>query len=409
MERLQTIWHWWNRFGSDAGGAVAPFMVMAAAFLLLLIGGGVDFALAWKARFQLQSALDTVALGVAGKGDVDVYVYADRELQRASAALGLTLEARTISATAESLTITAKVFVPTHFLGLVGHQRLTVSGSASSRWVNRSVWVALVMDSSERMGASGKMTAAKTVGKKIVSVLSKFSTSTEEAYVSLVPFNRFINLDRTKNSYFFLDFSNVKQWYGPVADLREDLDVAGKWIYYDGMPAADRHPADNSSFSGVLLTYVQRLTNNWASVSAAIDSLSPRGSTNQPIGITWGRYSLSTEEIPLRERTMVAGRTYHRIIVLISDGVNTQSRFYGNGVDWSPQIDARQALLCQNTKNAGYIIYAIQVNTDGAPPSSVMKNCASGPANFMMVTETAKLEQFYALLSRSIVDVRLSK
>jgi hypothetical protein len=59
-----------------------------------------------------------------------------------------------------------------------------------------------------------------------------------------------------------------------------------------------------------------------------------------------------------------AAYQYTQAIILLTDGLNTQDRWYScpsNGP--CPTIDGRQALTCQNIKAAKIVLYTIQVNT----------------------------------------------
>ncbi len=65
--------------------------------------------------------------------------------------------------------------------------------------------------------------------------------------------------------------------------------------------------------------------------------------------------------------------TYQKVIILLTDGLNTQDRWYTS----QSSIDARQQLTCNNIKAAGITLYTIQVNTGGDPTSTLLQNCAS--------------------------------
>ena len=82
---------------------------------------------------------------------------------------------------------------------------------------------------------------------------------------------------------------------------------------------------------------------------------------------------------------------YQDIIILMSDGLNTENRWDGNGSSQSSAVDARMALACTNAKNAGLTIYTIHVNTDGDPTSQILKNCASDTSKFFTVTSSAQI------------------
>ena len=86
---------------------------------------------------------------------------------------------------------------------------------------------------------------------------------------------------------------------------------------------------------------------------------------------------------PFTVPTMNSNYKYQQTIVLMSDGLNTENRWDGNGSSQSPQVDARMSLACTNAKAAGLTVYTIHVNTNGDPTSTVLKNCASGPSQLL--------------------------
>lgn len=92
------------------------------------------------------------------------------------------------------------------------------------------------------------------------------------------------------------------------------------------------------------------------------------GSTNQAIGLAWGWQSLSTTNGPIQAPAKASNYVYKDYIVLLSDGLNTQNRFGGDGSTTDTDIDARQEILCKNVKdptlNGGdqITVFTIQVN-----------------------------------------------
>jgi hypothetical protein len=112
----------------------------------------------------------------------------------------------------------------------------------------------------------------------------------------------------------------------------------------------------------------------WTTLSAKIDAMQPNGGTNQAIGLQWGYQSLTAA--PFTIPPMDPNYKYQKVIILLTDGLNTQDRWYGNGVDPSPQVDARHKILCDNVNAAGITLYTVQVNTDGAATSTLLQSCA---------------------------------
>ena len=67
-----------------------------------------------------------------------------------------------------------------------------------------------------------------------------------------------------------------------------------------------------------------------------VDKMEPAGSTNQPIGFVWGWMSLAGGGA-LTVPTKTKEYTYKDVIIILSDGLNTQDRWYGNGSDVLPK------------------------------------------------------------------------
>jgi len=171
------------------------------------------------------------------------------------------------------------------------------------------------------------------------------------------------------------------------------------------------------------LAPVVPLTSDWNSLKAAVNVMQPVGNTNQAIGMAWAWQSLIPGG-PLPVPSEAAADTYNRVIIILSDGLNTQSRWgdESNGM-WtyepkgtgSNAIDVRQTKLCTNIKNAKgadgqamYTVYTIQVNTDGDPVSTVLKNCASTPDKFFVLTNASQIANTFTQIGTALSKLRLS-
>ena len=117
-----------------------------------------------------------------------------------------------------------------------------------------------------------------------------------------------------------------------------------------------------------------------------VDGLYPLGATNQPIGLVWGWQSLAGGS-PMVAPAKNSNYTYNDVIILLTDGLNTLDRWYGNGSSTNTAVDARMfdssgRGTCANINAAGVTLYTIQVNTGGDPTSTLLKNCAGSPKKF---------------------------
>ena len=153
---------------------------------------------------------------------------------------------------------------------------------------------------------------------------------------------------------------------------------------------------------------VMGLNYNWTSMTTLVNNMSPDGGTNQAIGLQLGWMSLVGGG-PFTVPAMDTNYKYQQVIILMSDGLNTQDRWYGNGSNPSSQVDARQAMTCANAKAAGITLYTIHVNTDGDPLSTLLKNCASSPDKFWMLTSANQLVSTFNTIGTALSNLRVAK
>ena len=71
------------------------------------------------------------------------------------------------------------------------------------------------------------------------------------------------------------------------------------------------------------------LNYNWSTMNSLVNSMTPNGNTNQPIGLVWGWMSLVGGG-PFTAPAMDTNYKYNQIIILLTDGLNTQDRWYSN-------------------------------------------------------------------------------
>jgi len=102
-----------------------------------------------------------------------------------------------------------------------------------------------------------------------------------------------------------------------------------------------------------------------------------------------------------------ANYTYKDAIVLLSDGLNTQNRWYSDAAS----IDDRQKKMCDAAKLPpnNIIIYTVQVNTGGDATSTVLQNCASGTDKFYLVTDPDKTLTVFNSIGQSLARLRVAK
>jgi hypothetical protein len=147
------------------------------------------------------------------------------------------------------------------------------------------------------------------------------------------------------------------------------------------------------------------LSYNWSAMTTLVNNMSPGGNTNQAIGLALGWMSLvgggPFPAPPLKDPNY----TYQDVIILLTDGLNTQDRWYSN----QSQIDTRQAMTCANVKAAKITLYAVQVNTGGDPTSTLLQNCATDTNKFFLLTSANQIVTTFNQIGTALSNLRVAK
>jgi Flp pilus assembly protein TadG len=149
---------------------------------------------------------------------------------------------------------------------------------------------------------------------------------------------------------------------------------------------------------------IMGLNYDWTNMKNLVTNMSPGGNTNQAIGLQLGWMSL-TGGGPFAMPAEDPNYTYQHVIILLTDGLNTQDRWYSD----QASIDARQAMTCTNAKAAGIILYMIQVNTDGSPTSTLLQNCASDSTKFFLLTSASQIVTTFNQIGTNLTRLRVAK
>lgn len=218
----------------------------------------------------------------------------------------------------------------------------------------------------------------------------------------------------------------ISTWTGCITDRTQPNDATG--VLPNTSDITTMFPANEyyenstaycSSSASTTLGPIIPLSYNWSALKTAVNAMQPTGGTDQSVGLAWAWQSLLVGG-PLNAPAEDANTTYNRVIIILSDGLNTEDRWpdYGDGSSQASgnPIDARQALQCQNLQAARdangapmYTIYAIQVNTSGDPTSTVLKNCASSPDKFFMLTSSTQIVTTFNTIGTALSKLRLAK
>jgi Flp pilus assembly protein TadG len=219
----------------------------------------------------------------------------------------------------------------------------------------------------------------------------------------------------------------ISTWTGCITDRFQSYDETGDAP--NGSTTATLFPANQyyenstaycTSSASTTLEQVMPLTYNWSTLKTNVTAMQPTGGTDQSVGLAWGWQSLlQTGPIPAPAED--PNTTYNRVIILLSDGLNTEDRWpnYGNGSSQNgTDIDVRQAQQCANIKAAVdptgrpmFTVYTIQVNTSSPadPTSTVLQNCASDQSKFFMLTSSSQIATTFTTIGTALSQLRVAR
>jgi Flp pilus assembly protein TadG len=420
------------RFWSNRRGSVAPMVALSIIPLVVAAGAAIDYSRANAARTAFQTALDSTALALSKTASTQT----GAELQTAANTTFNALFHRpdvqnvAVSATYSStngskLTLTGSGSVPMDFGSFLGVDAVNINAASTTTWGNTRLRVALVLDNTGSMSQDGKMTALKTASQNLLTQLQNAATSPDDVYVSIIPFNKDVNVGASNYDQSWLRWdlwdplngtcsitkyhkessctsnggnwtpANHDTWNGCVTDRDQNYDttndapIAGSTLYpteqYSSCPAQ-----------------LMGLSNDWSALSTKINDMQPNGNTNQAIGLQMGWQSLTAT--PFTVPSEDPNYHYNHVIILLTDGLNTQDRWYTN----QSSIDARQQMTCDNIKAAGITIYTVQVDTSGDPTSTLLQNCASDSSKFFLLTSSSQIVTTFNQIGTALSNLRLA-
>jgi hypothetical protein len=167
-------------------------------------------------------------------------------------------------------------------------------------------------------------------------------------------------------------------------------------------------PAENPS--ACVAATVTTLSYDWTALGASIDAMAPGDSTNQALGVEHG-WQMVTTGAPYSTPTLPANTT--RYIILLSDGLNTRDRWWGDGsTEGTTQdgyIDTRETNTCTAAKADGVVIYTIFLDIGGTHGDSApLRACASDSSKYFDLTSNSAVVTTFDQIAQEITNVRVS-
>ncbi|MBP0616397.1 TadE/TadG family type IV pilus assembly protein [Jiella mangrovi] len=147
------------------------------------------------------------------------------------------------------------------------------------------------------------------------------------------------------------------------------------------------------------------LTDDFDGLRTAVAKLTPSGTTNIAIGVQWGMEALTSAN-PLQGAN--SDTRTKKIMVVLTDGDNTQDRWY-NSSD-SASIDDRTELACSsakamtNTDGSDLELYTIRVIEGN---ETLLQNCATDAGHYYSVKQASELSAVFQDIAERVKRLRI--
>ena len=392
-----------NVSGCESGAMADTFAIIMIP-MMILTGAAVDYTRTSAADAKLQNAADTVLLGIARTYDPDADEEEVKELATAQMATMLPqsydFSVDSLLIDGSTITLAATGSIPAGITGMLGIEQLDQGASSEVVWgadsMAEMLEVALVLDNTGSMSQGGRMAALKLATDELLGVFE--GAEPGQVKVAIVPFDVNVRVPTTYKtaSWFRTEWWVNWFWQGCLTDRDQSYDVSDAAA--TSAAASKYRPALCSSDN--LLT-IQPLTASFNTLYSKVDAMTPAGNTNITIGMAWGQTVLSSQA-PYSEGSGAGATGVRKIIVLMTDGANTENRWPSS----TAAIDERTALACQSAKNAGIVVYVIRLAEGDA---ELLENCASSEDTFYNVGNVADLAPTFRSIGHELSQLRLSR
>ncbi|MEO0567209.1 MAG: TadE/TadG family type IV pilus assembly protein [Pseudomonadota bacterium] len=354
-------------------GAAAVLSVFMIIMMLVMAGLGIDTMRHEMRRAQLQNTLDSAVLAAARQDSTDkakqvIIDYFDKT-GRGDSLNAIGPDDVEITLNEANVTATADFTVRTYLMKLAGVDTLTAKASSSATTATPNLEIVLVLDTSGSMGRSvgseTRMEALQDAAKDFVGTILD-NTVAGKASIAIVPFSTSVSPSQEMFEALYVndthDFSNCL-YFGPndynTRALPTDAAAAAPGstleeidqIIYTSRYGNDFENLDGWWRSCYPEEYFQIMpfSMDKGDLETKIDSFRTEGFTSGGLGVKWAAGMLDPSFAPVTTALVAADvmpneldavpASYdepqnQKIIVVMSDGQNTTTRFFERDSDY---------------------------------------------------------------------------
>ena len=197
------------------------------------------------------------------------------------------------------------------------------------------------------------------------------------------------------------------KWYGCVGSRKNPLDTRDD-TYSKKVPGL-LATSNNCKPSEML-----RLNDNRRVVLKALNSMKADGETYIPSGLMWGWRAIS-KGIPFADgvaygKTPAERKKRRKVIVLMTDGINTKSPTYPehNGSD-TARANRLTAKICKNIKKKHITVYTIAFEVKNSAVKKLLKDCVGNGGAYFDAKSSKELKMAFQNIALALMNLRLTR
>ena len=449
------------RFVHCSQANAAVIFAITLVPVIIAAGVGLDYGRALIVRTRLAEALDASALAVGATknlNQVQMQALAQNYFNanyNVGGSFGIPAAVSVVPG-GNTVTVSDSVPVPTVLMQLAGINTVNVSYTSQVTWGQPKLWLALVLDNTGSMSQTdqtgqSKIAALKTAVSQLLQQLNQATQNPGDVMISIVPFTTGVNVGAGNAGASWLTFApwdgagsgdgryenalgvpcmpgtqgctwvafdpTHSTWSGCVMDRNQsnDVDNAAPTNVNTDFPAAPPHLYGHTPSNTWNLTCPEQAlpltdvlsSSGYNQLNTEVNGMTAGGTTDQPIGLEMGWMTL-TNSLPFNPGQIPIDTT--PIVIIVSDGLNTQDRWTGNGSNEDTSTDGREALVCSNMKAAGITIYAVYVDLNGTQGNSApLQNCASSSEDYFDLTTSGEIITALNQITTQIIQLHVSR
>jgi len=387
-------------FVRDDRASVAITFALTVVPLLLFVGVAVDYSRISSAETRLQNAADSAALAISHQAKTTSDMDALKALATAHMAellpANYDFEVVSVEKNGSTFVVTTTGSLPAGISHIAGYEEFEQSAVSEAYWGTGRLEVALVLDNTGSMSSYGRMTEMKEAAHALLDELEASEQGLVK--VAIVPFDVNVRIPSTYKtaSWFTVNWLVSLFWQGCVTDRNQPYDVSDAAVTSSSSTKYPGALCNSNSLQTIL-----PLTDDFTLLRNKVNAMTPSGNTNITIGLSWGLTLLSSQT-PFTEGAAWGTSNLTKIILLMTDGDNTENRWTSTSAD----IDARTALACQAAKDAGATLFTVRLMEGNA---TLLSQCATGADTYYDVENVQDLVPAFQAIGEQISQLRIAR